>query len=48
MDIEKFRDRGYRVFVFIEAYSNKQVPEHVKEMESWLKERGVDVRIIRW
>jgi len=46
-DIAKFRNKGYKIFAILDL-PEKPIPEHVKEMESWLKERGVDVRIIRW
>jgi hypothetical protein len=53
-DIDEFRKRveGGNVFVNIETvplYSTKPVPQHVREMERWLKEEmEVEVRIIRW
>lgn len=49
-DIDEFRDRveGGRVFVMFETPSTKPVPQHVKEMERWLREMEVEVKVIRW
>lgn len=49
-DIDEFMDRvqGGRVFVMLETYSTKPVPQHIKEMERWLKEKkDVKVKVIR-
>ncbi len=50
-DIDEFLDRvkGGRVFVMLETPSTKPVPEHVREMEKWLREEmEVEVKEIRW
>lgn len=48
IEIEEFRSRGYRIFVFLEVPSTKPIPEHVKEIENWLRGKGVNVKIVRW
>ena len=47
-DIEEFRSevKEGKVFVMLETPSTKPVPEHVKEMERWLREK--EVKVIRW
>jgi len=50
-DIAKFRGRieDGRVFVLLKTPSTKPIPQHVTEMERWLRDEiGVDARISRW